>query len=57
MTRWRRTLAIFGGALACVALAGVGWVYALGPPPLGKDRALAWDAILSQETAECKCSL
>ena len=27
------------------------------PPPLGKDRAFAWDAILSQETAECKCGL
>ena len=37
MTRWRLRLAVFGGALACVALAGAGWVYALGPPPLGKD--------------------
>ena len=35
--RFRILFASFGGALACVALAGAGWVYALGPPPLGKD--------------------
>ncbi len=33
----RRTLAIFGGAVALIALAGAGWIYALGTPPLGKD--------------------
>jgi penicillin-binding protein 1C len=33
----RLTLAICGGAAALIALAGAGWVYALGRPPLGRD--------------------
>jgi penicillin-binding protein 1C len=37
MTRWRLSFAILGGAVLAVAAAGAGWVYALGPAPLGKD--------------------
>jgi penicillin-binding protein 1C len=34
---WRLLLGVFGGALAAATLACAGWVYSLGPPPLGKD--------------------
>ena len=37
MTRGRRILARLTGAVALMALAGGGWVYSLGAPPLGKD--------------------
>src|SRR5450830_911037 len=37
MKRRRRILASFAGAVALMALAGGGWVYSLGAPPLGKD--------------------
>jgi len=35
--RWRLPLGVFGGALVGATLACAGWVYSLGPPPLGKD--------------------
>lgn len=35
--RWRIALAGAGGALAIVAVAAAGYVYALGPAPLGRD--------------------
>lgn len=37
MKRWRLTLGSLAGALAVIAVAGGGYVYSLGPPPLGKD--------------------
>src|SRR5271166_2213175 len=37
MTRARRIALSLGGAVAAAALAVGGWVYALGPLPLGKD--------------------
>jgi penicillin-binding protein 1C len=36
MKRWRIIVAAFGGAAAAVAIAGAGYVYSLGPAPLGK---------------------
>ncbi|MBI3703399.1 MAG: penicillin-binding protein 1C [Rhizobiales bacterium] len=36
MTRRRRIVTSLAGAAAAIALAGGAWVYALGPPPLGK---------------------
>ena len=35
--RWRLPLGVFGGVLVGATLACAGWVYSLGPPPLGKD--------------------
>ncbi len=37
MKRWRLTLASFAVAAAVMAVAGGAWLYALGPPPLGKN--------------------
>ncbi len=37
MKRWRLLAASMTGAVAAIAVAGGAWVYALGPPPLGKN--------------------
>jgi penicillin-binding protein 1C len=37
MKRWRLLAASMAGAVAAIAVAGGAWVYALGPPPLGKN--------------------
>jgi penicillin-binding protein 1C len=37
MKRWRLILVGFAGAAAVAALGCGGWVYSLGPPPLGKN--------------------
>jgi penicillin-binding protein 1C len=37
MTRGRRIAIVFGGGFAALAVACAGWLYALGPPPLGRD--------------------
>jgi penicillin-binding protein 1C len=37
MKRRYRILALVGGLCALLAAAGVGWVYSLGPAPLGRD--------------------
>jgi penicillin-binding protein 1C len=36
MKRWRLILALFGGAVILTVAAGAGWVYSLGPAPLGR---------------------
>jgi penicillin-binding protein 1C len=37
MKRWRMIFAMTGAVAVAAALAGGGWVYSLGPVPLGKD--------------------
>ena len=37
MKRWRIIAAGFAGVAAVFTIAGAGWVYSLGPPPLGKN--------------------
>jgi len=37
MKRARRILAGISGVAAVIIIAGAGWMYSLGPPPLGKD--------------------
>ena len=37
MRRWRTLRAVLGTGAVAAALAGAGWMYSLGPAPLGKD--------------------
>jgi penicillin-binding protein 1C len=41
MKRGRRILTSVAGAVALIAVAGAGWVYSLGPAPLGKNLAFS----------------